>query len=413
MNVISYTCYITKIHTKAILNYTKKLFVKRMEVRTIENKFILKTKVYFNNQSLQSLKQITGTRAFIVSDSIMNNFGYLQEVIGYLDEAGIASVVFSGVRPDPDVSVIADGLKLYRECEADVLVALGGGSAIDTAKGFLYFEWKLGSVESTEIKKPLFIAIPSTSGTGSEVTDFSVITSEHEKVCIIDEFIAPDIAILDSTCIQHLPGRVVVDTGIDVLVHATEAYLSTKATDFTDALAEKAIKLIFENLETLYKDIKNTPARDRVLNASCLAGMAFSNAGLGINHSLAHALGGTFHISHGRSNALFFDAVIEYNAELSGSVNSYAAERYAKLATVLQLPSRTRREGAVNFMLAIKKLKRELKVEGNIRALGVSQTEFDNALGHMAETALLDRCTPTNPRQPSKEDLIQIFKKCY
>lgn len=384
-----------------------------MEVRTIEDKFILKTKVYFNDQSLQSLKQITGTRAFIVSDSIMANFGYLQEVIGYLDEAGIISVVYSGVRPNPDVSVIADGLKLYRECGADVLVALGGGSVIDTAKGILYFEWKLGNKEGAATKKPLFIAIPSTSGTGSEVTDFSVITSEDEKICIIDELITPDIAILDSACIQHVPGHVVVDTGIDVLVHATEAYLSTKATDFTDALAEKAIKLIFENLETLQKDIRNTVARDRVLNASCLAGMAFTNSGLGINHSLAHAFGGTFHISHGRSNALLLDAVIEYNADLNGSANGYAAERYAKLATILQLPARTRREGVVNFIMAIKKLKRELKVEGNIRDLGVDQTEFENALEHMAESAMLDRCTPTNPKQPSKEDLIQIFQKCY
>lgn len=221
-----------------------------MEVTIIEDQFILKTKVFFNNQSLQYLKKITGSRALIVSDSIMETLGYLQEVIDYLQESGITSTVFTGVRPDPDVSIIADGLKLYRESGADVLVAIGGGSAIDTAKGILYFERKFESTEGKEMPKPLFIAIPSTSGTGSEVTDFSVITSEGEKVVIIDEFIAPDIAILDSTCIQHVPQRVVADTGIDVLVHAIEAYVSTKATDFTDALCEKSIKLIFENLET-------------------------------------------------------------------------------------------------------------------------------------------------------------------
>lgn len=389
------------------------IFDEEGEVNIIEGKFILKSKVYFNNQSLQLLKQITGTRAYIVSDSIMETLGYLQKTVEYLSEAGISSTVFTGVRPDPDVKVIADGLKLYRESGADVLIAIGGGSAIDTAKGILYFEWKHGSVAGNEIKKPLFIAIPSTSGTGSEVTDFSVITAEGEKVCIVDEFITPDIAILDSTCIQHVPERVVVDTGIDVLVHAIEAYLSTKATDFTDALAEKAVKLIFENLETLYKDTKNSDARDRVQNASCMAGMAFTNANLGINHSLAHALGGAFHIAHGRSNALMLNAVMEFNADLSGSANGYATERYAKLATVLQLPARTRREGAVNFMLAISRLKKALGVENNIRALGVDQTEFENALEKMAEAALLDRCTPTNPRQPSKEDLIRIYQKCY
>jgi alcohol dehydrogenase class IV len=263
------------------------------------------------------------------------------------------------------------------------------------------------------MKKPLFIAIPSTSGTGSEVTDFTVITSEGSKVVIVDEFIAPDIAILDSTCIQHVPPRVVVDTGIDVLVHAIEAYVSTNATDFTDALAEKAIKLIFENIETLYKNPADPDARDPVQNASCMAGMAFTNTSLGINHSLAHALGATFHISHGRSNAILLNAVIEYNSDLKGSANGYAAKRYAKLATILQLPARTPREGTVNFMLAIDKLKKVLGVETNIRALSVNQKEFENALDHMSKTAMLDRCTPTNPRKPSNKDLIDIYQKCY
>ncbi|KJF27414.1 alcohol dehydrogenase [Clostridium aceticum] len=379
----------------------------------IEDKFILKSKVYFNTQSLQLLKQITGSRAFIVADSIMETLGYLEKTVDYLSEAGISSEVFSGVRPDPDVKVIAEGLKLYKESAADVLVAIGGGSAIDTAKGILYFAWKFGSIEGVEIKKPLFIAIPSTSGTGSEVTDFSVITCEGEKVCIVDEFIAPDIAILDSTCIQHVPQRVVVDTGIDVLVHAIEAYVSTKATDFTDALAEKAIKLIFENLETLYIDINNDDAKDHVQNASCMAGMAFTNTGLGINHSLAHAFGGAFHISHGRSNALLLKAVMEFNADLAGSANGYAAQKYAKLATILQLPARTSREGTVNFMLAVEKLKKSLGIEDNMRTLGIEEREFENLLEQMAETAMLDRCTPTNPKQPSKEDLIQIYRKCY
>jgi len=343
----------------------------------------------------------------------METLGYLQHTTDYLQEAGISSTVFLGVRPDPDVNIIADGLKLYRESAADVLVALGGGSAIDTAKGILYFAWKFSSTENKEFKKPLFVAIPSTSGTGSEVTNFSVITCQGEKICIVDEFISPDIAILDSTCIQHVPQRVVADTGLDVLVHAIEAYLSTKATDFTDALAEKAVKLIFENLEKLYRDPADLEARDKVLNASCMAGMAFTNTGLGINHSLAHAFGGTFHISHGRSNALFLSGVIEYNADLSGNANNYAAQRYASLAKVLQLPARTQREGVVSLLQAISKLKKNLGVEEKIRELGIKQEEFTSSLKKMAESALLDRCTPTNPRQPSAQDLIGIFQKCY
>jgi alcohol dehydrogenase class IV len=379
----------------------------------MEDKFKLRSKVYFNKESMQLLEQIKGSRAFIVSDSIMETLGYLQTAVDYLNKAGISSIVFSGVRPDPDVNVITEGLKLYEKSDADVLVALGGGSAIDTAKGILYFSWKLKGVAGGEMKKPLFIAIPSTSGTGSEVTDFTVITSEGSKVVIVDEFIAPDIAILDSTCIQHVPPRVVVDTGIDVLVHAVEAYVSTNATDFTDALAEKAVKLIFENIEKLYKNPKDPDARDRVQNASCMAGMAFTNTSLGINHSLAHALGATFHISHGRSNAILISAVIEYNSDLRGSANGYAAERYAKLATLLQLPSRTSREGTVNLIQAVDRLKKVLGVETNIQALGVDPKEFEFALDHMSETAMLDRCTPTNPRKPSKEELISIYQKSY
>jgi len=377
----------------------------------MNKKFTLKSKVYFEQGSIQLLKTISGSRALIVTDSIMETLGYLQLVIDYLDEAGISSTVFSGVRPDPDVNVVAEGMKLYTECDPDVLIAIGGGSAIDTAKGMLYFVWKLDPASDREIRKPLFIAIPSTSGTGSEVTDFSVITAGGEKVVIVDEFISPDIAILDSTCIQHVPQRVVADTGMDVLVHAIEAYVSTNATDFTDALAEKAVKLIFENLEKLYKDVKNSDTRDRVQNASCMAGMAFTNANLGINHSLAHAMGGTFHIPHGRSNALLMNAVMEYNANLSGSASGYAAERYAALARVIGLPARTNREGTVNFIQAVGRLKKALGIEDSIRALGFDKAEFEGALERMADAALLDRCTPANPRTPSKEELIRIYQK--
>ncbi len=379
----------------------------------MEDNFRLKSNVYFNKQSIALLEKISGTKAFIVSDSIMDKLGYLKQTTDHLSKAGINSVVFTGVRPDPDINVIAEGLNLYGDSDSDVLIAIGGGSAIDTAKGILYFDWKLKSAAGQEKKKPLFIAIPSTSGTGSEVTDFTVITAQGQKSVIVDEYIAPDIAILDSTCIQHVPQRVVVDTGIDVLVHAIEAYVSLKATDFTDALAEKAVKLIFDNIEKLYKDVNDSDARDRVQNASCMAGMAFTNAGLGINHSLAHSLGSIFHISHGRSNALLLNAVMEYNADLAGSANSYAAERYAKLAAVLKLPSHTNREGAVNFMQAVSRLKRALGVEDNIQALEVDRNEFESGILHMAQTAMNDRCTPTNPRQPSIEELISIYHKCY
>lgn len=362
---------------------------------------------------MQFLKEIKGSQALIVSDSIMEKLGYLQKTIDFLQEAGIKSAVFTEVQPDPDVKVIAAGMKQYLATNADILVALGGGSVIDAAKGILYSVWQFKKAAGEEFTKPLFIAIPSTSGTGSEVTNFAVITAEGQKVCIVDEWMAPDVAILDSTCLQHVPPQVVADTGIDALVHAIEAYVSSEATPCTDALAEKAVQLIFANLKTLYNDPADAYAREQVQSASCIAGMAFTNAGLGINHSLAHALGGTFHIPHGRANGLLLNAVVEYNANLSDSSNRYAAERYAKLAAELQLPARTYREGTVNFLQAIGDLKKSLGLPNRLRQLGIEQSKFVSEVPNMAELALQDRCTTSNPRRPSKEDLMGILQRAF
>lgn len=378
----------------------------------IEN-FAIKSKVYFNMGSIQVLENFSGSTALIVSDPIMKEVGYLEKTINHLAKAGIKSVVFSEVYPDPDVSVIAAGLKVYNESNADIVVGIGGGSAIDTAKGILYFSWYNNPVENPDIQKPLFIAIPSTSGTGSEVTNFTVITSDNEKVCLVDDIMTPDVALLDSTCIANVPKEIMVNTGMDALVHSIEAYVSTKANVFTDALAEKSIKLIFENLEKIYKDSNNDEARDKVHNASCLAGMAFTNTGLGINHSLAHALGGTFSIPHGQANALLLTKVIEYNSNLGGSADGYAAIKYSQIAEILGLPSRTYREGVVSLIEAINKMYKDLQVTTSIRDLEIEEKDYNSKIDSMVSTALNDACTPTNPRQPSKEDLVNIYNKCF
>lgn len=375
--------------------------------------FTLKPTINFGKQSLKLLEQIKGSKALIVTDSVMEKLGYLGTVTDYLNTAGIDSVVFDGIRPDPDINIVANGMKIFIQSRADVLIAIGGGSAIDTAKGILYFTLKASEKSGQKVKKPFFISIPSTSGTGSEVTDFSVITSNGEKVVIVDESIAPDMAILDSACIQHVPKHVIADTGIDVLVHAIEAYVSLEATDFTDALAEKSAKLIFEYLEKLYNNPEDDILRDHIQNASCMAGIAFTNANLGINHSLAHALGSTFHISHGRSNALLLNAVIEFNSDLSGSADSIAAGKYAKLASILNLPARTKREGIVSLLKAISDLKKSLKIENSIKELGLENKPFEDSIEHMCLLALNDRCTKTNPKVPSKDDFYNIYKKCF
>lgn len=376
--------------------------------------FIIKTKVYFNKGSMQTLRCLEGRYALVVSDSIMEELGYLKQAQDYLKEAGIASATFTDVKPDPDVSIVAAGVQAYEACHADVLVALGGGSVIDTAKAILYFVWQRYKARGERFDKPCFVAIPSTSGTGSEVTNFSVISANGAKNVLIDEFIAPDVALLDSVCIQHVPKAVIADTGMDVLVHALEAYVSADATDFTDALAEKTAELIFGHLKKLYDDPANDDARDRVQNASCMAGIAFTNSNLGITHSLAHALGAEFHLPHGRSNALMIEAVIEYNADIAGSANNYAAWKYQKMAAELNLPARTPREGTVSLIRAIEQLKRDLGIPDGIHATGKVDPElFEKVVEDMAEDALNDRCTPTNPVQPTKKDLVRLYRKSF
>lgn len=371
--------------------------------------FQLKSKIQFGEGALASLKNIQGHRALIVADEIMQTLGYLDVVKGHLDEAHITYATFMGVKPDPDVKVVAEGIKVFEAIHPDVVIAIGGGSSIDAAKAILYTACTL----TPENKKPYFVAIPSTSGTGSEVTDFSVITSADEKICLIHPTLAPDLAILDSECIKNVPKHIIADTGIDVLVHAIEAYVSTEANDFTDALAEKSIQLIFTHLAKHQQNPEDQRNRDAVQNASCMAGMAFTNTGLGINHSLAHAFGATFHVPHGRSNAMFLETVIAYNADLQGSANSETTKRYAKLAKMLGYDARTSREGTYNLIMAIKKLKKELGVPASISSLNLDEKHFAQQVEAMATKALSDRCTPTNPVVPTVEALCTLYRSAY
>ncbi|WP_427813968.1 1-propanol dehydrogenase PduQ [Enterococcus sp. 22-H-5-01] len=356
------------------------------------------------------MKYVKGKTAMIISDKLIDDLGYVKIIQEYLAEAGLNSQIFTDICPDPDTKVLGVGLKLFQQIKPDVLIAIGGGSVIDAAKGIIYSAYKMfGGI----FHKPYFVAVPTTSGTGSEVTDFSVITAEGDKIVLVDQFMAPDLAILDSDCVASVPRKVVIDTGMDVLTHATEAYVANNASDFTDALVEKAVRLIFEYLPLIAADIKNDEARDHVHNASCLAGIAFNNAGLGINHSLAHAIGGTFHLAHGRCNALLLEKVIAYNGDLSKSANNQAARRYAKLAKQLGLSARTVREGLVSYIDAVKHLKKQLDIEAGFGTLGIDQADYQAAIEKMAETAMMDRCTPTNPIKPSKEELITIYKSVY
>lgn len=371
--------------------------------------FQLKSKVQFGENALLQLKNIRGERALIVADEIMDTLGYLKIVTDCLSASNMTFEIFKGVKPDPDVKVVAEGLQVYEKIKPDLLIAIGGGSSIDAAKAILYTATTLA--ENTS--KPYFIAIPSTSGTGSEVTDFSVITSGDEKICLIHPSLAPDLALLDSTCIQNVPKAIIADTGMDVLVHAIEAYVSTNANDFTDALAEKSIQLIFGHLVKHQHCPESTRDRDAIQNASCMAGMAFTNTGLGINHSLAHAFGATFHVPHGRANALFMETVIAFNADLHGGANNESAKRYAKLSRLLGYSARTSREGTYNLITAIKQLKKDLSMASCPSKLGIEAKDYTENMSRMASKALKDRCTQSNPKSPTIEDLVKLYESAY
>lgn len=375
--------------------------------------FEIKPKICFDEGSLEYLREIKSKNAFILSDSIMEKLGYLKQAVDYLESAGVQCDVFTEIKPEPDVIAVMNALEHYMVHHGHTVIALGGGSAMDTAKAMIYFLHQAVSKTGQPFDKPQFIAIPTTSGTGSEVTDFSVITINGKKTALIDGLMAPDIAILDSTCTKSLPPHVIADTGLDALVHAVEAYVSNKATDCTDALAEKAVYMICHNLVRFYRNSEDKDARECIQRASCLAGMAFTNANLGITHSMAHAFGGTFHLSHGRSNALLMEAVIEYNANLRDTSDQQVAAKYGQLARILGLPARTTREGYVNFLQAVRQLKRDLDIQSSIKAAGIKEDEFMAAAENMAQQAMADRCTPSNPRTPTKEDIIAIYKAAY
>ena len=356
------------------------------------SEFLIKPKIQFGTNALNFLSGLTARRAFVVTDKAMVKFGFADKVTEKLMQRGIEFQIYDDVASDPDISAIVSGMKIMDAHYPDLVIALGGGSVIDAAKAVMYSLWHTRKEHSRS--KPQFIAIPTTSGTGSEVTSFSVIKSRSEKLVLVDEFMLPDIA-------------------MDVLCHALEAYVSKAASDFSDAMAEKAVKLVFSHLLDCHHQGDNLLAREKMHNASCIAGMAFTNASLGITHSLAHALGGVFHVPHGRANALLMTHVIAFNANLHGDCNSEAAKRYAYLAQSLGLPAQTVKEGVISLIVAINVLKDEMGMPKSIRDTGVSETDFYARLTDMVGQALRDSCTPTNPRDVNTHQLETLYRQAF
>jgi acetaldehyde dehydrogenase/alcohol dehydrogenase len=414
--------------------------IKRVFIRKERMKwFRVPPQIYFERGSLQYLSQVKGKKAFIVTDPAMVKLGFIDKVTYQLDKANIKHEIFSEVDPDPSVDTVEKGVKIMKEFQPDLIIAVGGGSPIDAAKGmWLFYEYPDTKFEDLRLKfmdirkrtykfpelgkKALFIAVPTTSGTGSEVTAFAVITDKKRniKYPLADYELTPDIAIIDPDLTMTIPPSVTADTGMDALTHAIEAYVSVMASDYTDALAEKAIKLIFEYLPKAYKNGQDKVAREKMHNASCIAGMAFTNAFLGINHSMAHILGAKFHLPHGRANAILLPYVIEYTAELPKKFAAFpqyeypkAAEKYAEIAKMLGLPASTVEEGVKSLIEAIKNLMKELNLPLTLKEAGINKEEFEKQIMEMSDIAFNDQCTGSNPRMPLVSEIAEIYRKAY
>ena len=370
--------------------------------------FVLKTRIFMGKDGLDKILQGV-SRAFIVTDRFMHESGKVSYLTEPLEARNIEYQIFSEVKPDPDIATVTKGIGKMLEFQPQVLFALGGGSPIDAAKAMNWL-----SVQGGLDKKRTFVAIPTTSGTGSEVSRFSVISDPEQsaKYPLVSDDLLPDAAILYAELVRSVPPAVTADTGIDVLTHAIEAFVSTGANDFTDAAAEKAMKLVRSNLLKVYKNPDDLQARQEMHNASCLAGLAFSNAGLGLNHGMAHTLGAHFHIPHGRANGILLPYVMAFNAGCHEQLTPTAA-RYARIARVLKLDGPSIRQSAFSVVRTTKQYIKQLHIPDSIEAAGVSREDFDAALDEMVEAAYQDACTKTNPRTCSKEDIKGVFLRAY
>lgn len=370
-------------------------------------RFQIKTEVCFGQNALDKLRELKHQRIMIITDRFMVESGMIEPIKERISNCFVS--VFDGVTPDPSIEVVREGVRMMLSFQADVLIAFGGGSSMDAAKAMKRIVEDQG--EHTSIT---LVAIPTTSGTGSEVTSFSVISDKNKgmKYALASEELIPDIAILDPDLVASVPASVTADTGMDVITHAMEAYVSTDASDCTDALSEKAITLSLAYLPKAYRDGADLYARERMHNASCIAGIAFQHASLGINHSIAHAIGGRFRIAHGRINAMLLPHVIAYNAGFLGSNKGSAAalEKYAQIARLLGISAPSSQIAVKNLIRRIKELLAELKIPRTLKEHGISPAEIQEVKSELAEIALADICTKTNPVTPTKADLEKIIE---
>ena len=429
--------------TTANVSSVNLINIKRVAKRRVNMQwFKVPEKIYFEAGSIGYLEKMPEiTRAFIVTDESMVKLGYIDKILYHLRKRHdyVHSEIFSEVESDPSFETIEKGLKMMNEFKPDVIIAVGGGSPIDAAKGmWLFYEHPDADVEGLKLKfmdirkrtykfpklgtKAKMVAIPTTSGTGSEVTSFAVLTDKklNKKYPLADYELTPDVAIVDPDLVMSLPKRITADTGMDVLTHAIESYVSNMASDYTDGLAEKALELVFKNIREAYNHGDNKTAREHMHNASTIAGMAFTNAFLGVNHSLAHKIGAEFHLAHGRINAILLPYVIRYNSQMPTKFVSFpkyeyfiADKKYADLARRMNFPAFTNEEGVWSLIHEIQKLNEDLEIEKSFKEAGVDEQEFLSKVDMLADRAFEDQCTTANPRVPLVSELKQILIDSY
>ncbi|MEV7525647.1 bifunctional acetaldehyde-CoA/alcohol dehydrogenase [Streptomyces sp. NPDC091371] len=405
--------------------------------------FKVPPKIYFERNSIRYLGEMDGiSRVSIVTDKTMVALGFVQKVTDILQarEGSVAIQVIDSVEPNPELSTVQAGAAMMRDFKPDTIIGLGGGSPMDAAK-IMWLMYERPEVEFADTKEKFFdvrkraytfpslgekakmVAIPTTSGTGSEVTPFAVISdpAAAQKYPLADYALTPNVAIVDPVLPMGLPATVTADSGFDALTHATEAYVSAYSNDYTDGLCLQAIKLIFENLQRCVVDGPNDPeAREKMHNASTVAGMAFANAFLGLVHAMAHTLGNTFHVAHGRTNAILLPHVIRHNGTVSHKATPWpkaevyrAPERFQEIAKMLGLPAATAAEGVESYARAVEELRTKCGIPASFAEEGVEEQAFIEALPTQAMNAYADQCAPANPRMPMIDDMKQLMRQAY
>ena len=372
--------------------------------------FYLNTKIMSGHDALINLDLSKSKKVSIFTDNNMLQIGTCNSVIELIKNNNKEYEIFSDIEPDPSFDIVIKCLTKILDFKSDTIIAIGGGSVMDTAKAVIFFALKINKEINAVNSKPFFIAVPTTSGTGSEVTSYSIITDKntHRKVPVVSNEMLPDIALLDPQFTLTVPPRITAETGMDVLAHAFESYVSINCNTFTMPYSEKAITSVFNNIAKAVHNGKDAEARIAMHEASCIAGIAFNNAGLGLIHAMAHQLGGTFRQPHGRANALLMPHVIEYNA----SKSEEAAKKYANALKLLGIENiKDTSISCQALKNIILELNKEIGINNKITEYNIDKNEFEKAIEEMSLNALKDVCLATNPIQPSLEDVKDIYRK--